>query len=75
MAKFWGLGAIPARMGVSKTTILAWLDRYAFPIYLRDKGPRKYWWTDDALILRWHFIRVEVERRVRRQRRAGRSAQ
>jgi len=62
---YFGLETIAARMGVSKTTILAWHRRYLFPLYSRRIGPRTVWYTHEGLIERWEVERCVAEHKRR----------
>jgi hypothetical protein len=66
--EYWGLKVIAKRMNVSKNTILAWQVRHLFPMWVRPKGPRKYFYTTESLIARWEGGMCLAEAYRRRQR-------
>jgi len=62
--EFWTLAAIAKRMNWRdrKTPIKKMLNE-GFPMYRRRRGshPRPVWHTNDGLIARWEWSRVQVE--------------
>ena len=70
MSYYYGLVVIARRLGVSRNTVLAWYERHSFLMYRRRIGPRRMWYTNDALITAWEVARCRAERRARLEGRA-----
>jgi hypothetical protein len=75
MAEYWGARQIGQKLGVTRSTVYEWVDRYGLIAYPRRRGPRVYLWTCDDLITKWHIARAGVYRNQRLKRKALRIGQ
>lgn len=61
---YFGLPAIAQRLGVSQGTVIRWYVKQAFAMMQRQRGPRRVWYTNDALITAWQLKRCEIGRKA-----------
>ena len=63
MSAYWGLRSIADRMSwkYERSPVRA-LKSSGFPIYRRKRGGRTMWFSEEALIQRWQWLRVEKDR-------------
>jgi transposase-like protein len=75
VAEYWGAAQIGKRLGVARSTVYEWVDRYSLIAYPRRRKSRIYLWTCDELIAGWHIAMARAYRDKRRQRKALRAGQ
>jgi len=60
VAEYIGLVAISKRLGIGRTTLLRWHERFGVLMYPRHRGPRRVWYSNDTLIAAWEMARCRV---------------
>jgi hypothetical protein len=74
MAEYWGAERIGKRLGVARSTVWQLIDRGQLLAFTRPRGPRKYLWTDDTLILVGNIEEANRYAKNRRLRKMVREA-
>jgi hypothetical protein len=78
MGEYWGLKAICSRMGwCHPSTPVNQMRDQGFLMMMRRRGsnPRRYWYTNDDLILAWQIACCKVDRARVLAREAARGSQ